>query len=69
MFDGITILIYPFFLIPIISIVFAYIIDYIREYIHQRRREQIQLEYLSIIVILSSNQQEYPPPYESLFLF
>jgi predicted PurR-regulated permease PerM len=66
MFDGITILIYPFFVIPIISIIFAYIIEYIRQYIHQRRREQNQLEYLSIIIILSSNEQNYPPPYETL---
>ncbi len=67
MFDGITILIYPFFVIPIISIIFAYIIEYIRQYIHQRRRKQNQLEYLSIIIIiLSSNEQDYPPPYETL---
>jgi hypothetical protein len=66
MFDGITILICPIFVIPIISILCAYIIECIREYIHERRREQNQLEYLSIIIV-SSNEQDHPPPYETLF--
>jgi predicted PurR-regulated permease PerM len=66
MFDGVTILLYPFFLIPILSIILAYIIEYIRQYIHQRRKQQNQIEYLSVI-ILSSNQVELPPAYETLF--
>ncbi len=67
MFDGITILLYPFFIIPIISIVFAYIIECIRRYIHQRRRKQNQVEYLSIIILSSNEEQNHPPPYETLF--
>ena len=66
MFDGIGILIYPFILVPIISIFFAYIIDCLRQYIHRRRRERNQLEYFSMI-ILSSKDQEHPPAYETLF--
>jgi predicted PurR-regulated permease PerM len=66
MFDGITILIYPFFLIPILSIIFAYIIEYIRQYIHQRRKQQNRIEYLTVIILLS-NQEQFPPAYETLF--
>ncbi len=66
MLDGILILIYPFFIIPVLSIIFAYIIECIRQYILQRRKQQNQIDYLSII-ILSSNQQNLPPTYETLF--
>ncbi|CAF1456057.1 unnamed protein product [Rotaria sordida] len=70
MLDGIIILLCPFFIISLISIIFAYIIEYIRRYINQRRKTQNQIQYLSIIIIntsLSSNQQDFPPAYETLF--
>jgi hypothetical protein len=66
MLDGISILIYPFIIVPILSIIFAYIIECIRQYIHQRQRQH-QIKYLSLI-ILSSNEQDHPPTREILFL-
>ncbi|CAF2526367.1 unnamed protein product [Rotaria sp. Silwood2] len=66
MLDGIIILLCPFFIIPLLSIIFAYIIEFIRQYIHQRRKKQNQIKYLSIMII-SSNQQDLPPAYETLF--
>jgi hypothetical protein len=66
MLDGIAVLICPFLIVPILSIIFAYIIECIRQYIHRRRRQDEQIKYLSII-ILSSNEQDHPPLYETLF--
>ena len=67
MLDGIIILICPFLIVPIFSIILAYIIEYIRQYILRRRKQQNHVEYLSVI-ILSSNEQDLPPAYETLFL-
>jgi len=67
MLDGIAVLLCPFLIVPIISIIFAYIIECIRQYIHRRRRQHDQIEYLSII-ILSSEEEDHPPAYETLFM-
>jgi hypothetical protein len=68
MLDGIAILLCPFLIVPIVSIILAYMIECLRRYIHQRRRrrQQNQIEYFSII-ILSSNDQDHLPAYETLF--
>jgi len=64
MFDGITILIYPFVLIPILSIILAYLIDYI----YQRRKQQHQIKYLTMLILsLNQQQEQIPPAYETLF--
>jgi len=67
MLDGIVVLLCPFLIVPIVSIIFAYIIECIRQYIYRRRRQHDQIKYLSII-ILSSKEEDYPPAYESLFM-
>ncbi|CAF1381313.1 unnamed protein product [Rotaria sordida] len=56
--DGIIILLCPFFIIPFISIIFAYIIEYIRRYIKQRRKKQNQIQYLSMIIIISRSSNQ-----------
>ncbi|CAF4219266.1 unnamed protein product, partial [Rotaria sordida] len=55
---GIIILLCPFFIIPFISIIFAYIIEYIRRYIKQRRKKQNQIQYLSMIIIISRSSNQ-----------
>ncbi|UJR09110.1 hypothetical protein I4U23_013357 [Adineta vaga] len=66
MFDGMIILVYPLVIIPILSFIFAYIIECIRNSILQRRKRQNQENYLRIIR-LSSNEEDFPPAYETLF--
>lgn len=68
MFDGIAILLCPFLIIPFVSILIAYLIEYIRLYLsHRRQKQHEQMKYLSLIIVQSSNQSNSPPAYETLF--
>jgi hypothetical protein len=66
MLDGRLILLCPFFIVFILSIILAYIIECIREYFLQQQKRRYQIEYLSIVV-LSFNETNLPSSYKTLF--